>query len=398
MPLAAFTIPLHNRLNVIVLLVVLIVWVFDGPPAEKFRRIRSDKACRKLLWMTVIYLLYAVGLFYSSNLRAGFFNLEVKLSLLLVPMVYATMSHHYLNGKTIRDISNSFVAGTFLATLICLGKAVWDYLGGEGGHVFYYSYLSYYHHASYLSMYIVFSLAVIYFNFFDGKKQNGLPLILFFTIVSLFFTAFIFLLSSKAGLLSFAGLIFIIAIHNFFFRKNRRKGIIILLAGWMASFIFLSVFPYAMHRIGAAASNINSEGSAASEESTAERVFIWKAALDVVSHHWLTGVGTGDVQDVLNRKYNDRGNSYAAGQYLNAHNQYLQTWLSLGLPGLLTLLMMLILPLHRAFRPDFRVYLCFILLFAGNLLFESMLEKQAGVVFYAFFNSVFFLAMQKSDC
>ena len=32
----------------------------------------------------------------------------------------------------------------------------------------------------------------------------------------------------------------------------------------------------------------------------------------------------------------------------------------------------------------------FLLIFAINILFESMLESQAGVIFYAFFNVLFF--------
>jgi hypothetical protein len=51
---------------------------------------------------------------------------------------------------------------------------------------------------------------------------------------------------------------------------------------------------------------------------------------------------------------------------------------------------MLFLPAVAAFRRKDYIYFFFIILFSMNILVESMFENQAGVVFYAFFNSLLF--------
>jgi len=75
---------------------------------------------------------------------------------------------------------------------------------------------------------------------------------------------------------------------------------------------------------------------------------------------------------------------------LNAHNQYLQTMITLGIIGLIVLLLNLILPALYSMEQKHYLYLVFLILIGFNLLFESMLETQAGVVFYAFFNAYLF--------
>ncbi|NQV01123.1 MAG: hypothetical protein HQ542_00625, partial [Bacteroidia bacterium] len=65
-------------------------------------------------------------------------------------------------------------------------------------------------------------------------------------------------------------------------------------------------------------------------------------------------------------------------------NQYLQTYLSVGLIGFIVLVTMLAWPGILAFRRKNYIYFFFLLLFGMNILTESMFENQAGVVFYAF--------------
>jgi len=108
-------------------------------------------------------------------------------------------------------------------------------------------------------------------------------------------------------------------------------------------------------------------------------------------------VGTGDVEDALVKKYQEKGISMAAEQRLNAHNQYIQTYLAIGLPGFLILALMLFLPAWQAFRRYNLVYFLFLSIMAFNFIFESMLEAQSGVVFYAFFNVFLFATKSVSE-
>ncbi len=125
-----------------------------------------------------------------------------------------------------------------------------------------------------------------------------------------------------------------------------------------------------------------------SEESTASRIAIWKAAKAVIQQHPFAGAGTGDAKDELMKEYENREMAFAFSMKLNAHSQFLQTSIALGLPGLLLLCSGLFLPLFSGWKKNNYLYVTFLLLVIFNVAAESMFETQAGVVFYAFFNSL----------
>jgi len=131
--------------------------------------------------------------------------------------------------------------------------------------------------------------------------------------------------------------------------------------------------------------------SANTSDGTSERILIWKTSFEIIRENFLFGVGTGDIKDELMRKYNEKKMTTAYNLKLNAHNQYLQSFIATGFLGFIIFLSSLILPAIIAIRQKNIIYLMFIFLVAFNFLFESMLEVQAGVVFYAFFNSLLFI-------
>ena len=104
------------------------------------------------------------------------------------------------------------------------------------------------------------------------------------------------------------------------------------------------------------------------------------------------GDGIGDVNTVLLKQYAKQELTVLSEKELNPHNQLLQTLVALGLLGGITLILTLIAPLVLAIKKSHFLYSFFILLILINLLTESILERQAGVIFYAFFNALFFTA------
>jgi O-antigen ligase len=86
--------------------------------------------------------------------------------------------------------------------------------------------------------------------------------------------------------------------------------------------------------------------------------------------------------------YKERGMKGAFEHQLNAHNEYYQVFISLGIIGFILLLVTLYFPFIFAFRTGNTIYLLFLLIVVLNFLTESMFETQAGVMFYAFFNSL----------
>ena len=90
------------------------------------------------------------------------------------------------------------------------------------------------------------------------------------------------------------------------------------------------------------------------------------------------------------KKYQQLGYTGAYSHKLNAHNQFLQTGIALGIIGILFLIITLVLPAYISWQQNNYFYVCLIVLLSFNFLTESMLETQSGVMFYAFLSSLLF--------
>ncbi len=103
----------------------------------------------------------------------------------------------------------------------------------------------------------------------------------------------------------------------------------------------------------------------------------------------MTGIGIGNVQPALNDLYEKRGKEELKKMEYNTHNQYAQVWISNGLPGIIMLILMLGVPLYYSFKSKEYAYQTFLIIMAICFLTENVLARQHGVIFYAFFNSLF---------
>ena len=322
--------------------------------------------------------------------------MEVKLSLLVFPLLFSTIDHQWMDKAFVQRLFNLFIAGTILSCLLCIGIALNKYIGGADFTVFYYKELSIFHHPSYMAMYINFAVVIILYklvsrwnSYSPGWKVSWLALLIFFNV-------FIITLASKAGIISL-GLVYLIAVSYVIARKKFSLSWVIGLMLAALAFLYM-FFPYSYNRMTVARAAVEQEElDKESTEGSVLRMLIWQSSFEILEDHFLFGVGTGDVANALMEKYEEKGITLGVEQRLNAHNQFLQIWLAIGIPGLITLLLMLLLPAWQAFRRYNLVYFLFLFIMAFNFIFESMLEAQSGVVFYAFFNMFLFIAKDKVE-
>ena len=112
----------------------------------------------------------------------------------------------------------------------------------------------------------------------------------------------------------------------------------------------------------------------------------------------LFGSGSGDVKDVVVEAYGANGCTDLQEIGFNLHNQYFQTLVALGIIGLLLLASIFAFPLFGVrFDVASSAALAFLFIVAINLLFESMLERIAGIMFFAFFYGLFFCVKPRSN-
>jgi O-antigen ligase len=389
----SFFLPVFGKLVPPFIILLFLNWIVDAPYLKTFRLVFRERQRFLLLSFSFIYLVYLIGLFYSQNMKYAREDLEIKLSLLIFPVIFSTLEAGIPSRKETGRILNFFVIGSVLGTLFLLGHSWYNETWRHMDHAFYYSNLSWFFHPTYLSMYLAFSVAIIAWKITFAPERIRPLFKILMIILTIYFFILIILLSSKAGLISLS---FVLVFFSALFivrKKNWITGLVMLITSMLMLYMGLQYFPFVTDRISsaektlAASTPINSD----SRGSTAERLMVWKSGIEIIMEHPIFGIGTGDVKDELLSRYDRNKILPALNKRLNAHCQYIQTFISIGIAGFLLLLGMIILPLAVAFRRQQYLYVIFLLIFAVNIAFESMFETQAGVVFYSFFNIVFFI-------
>ncbi len=122
--------------------------------------------------------------------------------------------------------------------------------------------------------------------------------------------------------------------------------------------------------------------------SFTQRFLYLVAGKNIIKENFWLGVGTGDVDEAF-LNYYDAVNSPLHGRNRKkAHNQYVTIMVALGLVGLLFWLVSFYFPLFIPKQyPE--LYMYFVLIVSLSFLTDNTLERHAGVIFYAFFNSIF---------
>ncbi len=118
------------------------------------------------------------------------------------------------------------------------------------------------------------------------------------------------------------------------------------------------------------------------------RLFYLKSAIAVIKTNPLFGVGTGDVQEVINDEYRKSGSPLDEEWYKRPHNQFITITVALGIIGFIVFLISLIFPLIELKQHLHALYYLFFASAIISFLFEDTLETQIGLSFFAVFNTV----------
>jgi O-antigen ligase len=379
--LIAFFLPLA-RLVPIMIILLLLNWIVEGGFKTKFKAILSSELA---LLFCSFYILHLIGLFYTENMQSGAFDIQVKLSLFLFPLIYASRPLH---AGQLKPLFFSLLGGSLLSSLILLTRAIYLYTTTHDSSCFFYeNFSSYLIHPSYLAMYLNVGITWILLHLYKNTLLFGKFSKIISLILILFFSLVLVLLSSKLGLITLT-LIYLCALICYSF-KNYKVGIIGLIIAIIAGLGIIRFVPAIADRMKTATAAITAPAiNNADAESTAVRMLIWKAANKVIAEHFIVGTGTGDSKDELIKEYEKRGMAGAVQNRLNAHNEFYQVFVALGLIGIIIFCTQLMVPLVVSVKEKNSMYTFFLVIIILNFLTESMLEGEAGVLFYGFFNSI----------
>jgi O-antigen ligase len=380
-------------LNSICSMALFVYWLFFSKKEFSF----SSGKSRWTILFCLLYLLVITGTFYTGNMHEAVFKLQQKSALLIFPVVMGTSSA--ITPAVYRRTFSVFTWSTFLACLYCIIHGIYIFLQhGTTVQLSGYPMVILKDMSPFiLALCCLLSLMYVFQHVYLAKthKEPLSPLYGYISI-AIFLFFFLFLLGNRNILICMCGVFIFFCfrlIPKMHYRLTLLTGLVILLI------LTINFNPYFNRQWNDLVDFSKENTIQLDEDSTLGRdwggktirLAIWDCSMDIIQKHWLTGVGTGDVQDELQQAYEKR-KFYFASRYnrYNAHNQYLQETLASGLPGLIIFTCSIFLPLyHNIIRKKNTLYTLFLLSFAFICITESILEISKGVIWYSFFNALF---------
>ncbi|MCK9163233.1 MAG: O-antigen ligase family protein [Bacteroidales bacterium] len=331
----------------------------------------------------IFYSLHIIGLFYSSDKSEAIFDLQVKLPILILPLLFLFMPDKFLTKNYLFKYSIAIVIGLIINIFYCFTDGIIRSITNSSTLIseITYTKLSASLHPSYLSLFASVGLILSYIIPLEEmfKIRSNMVRIIKIAIASII-TFFILMLNSRSGLIVLTIAYIWIIYDMFFLRKRRYQSIIILL--------IISISYIAIFNLNALSNRYNTAIESITETHTtnqgansmSQRKFIYGSSLNLILEKPLFGQGTGDVRKSLNNLYEK--NNVKFYSYLNAHNQFIQTTIALGLIGLIIILLLFIIPIINIIKSREYYLIAIYLIIGFSFLFESMLDRSMGAYFF----------------
>jgi O-antigen ligase len=330
-------------------------------------------------------MLYLAGSVKSFDNPETQFDYTQKASVFFIGLL--TLNKKWLMPSHLNRLKRGFIFGNILALVICLVMAVLNFAKTGNTKSFFYSELSFFMHTSYFAMYLCFSIAMILQGLFDGAKLLKSYWLSFGCIT--FFSTGVILLDSKTGIIT---LLLISAMYAFKFLasiKIKTKHLLILAIIIFTLGILISTNQSSrFSKIIADYNAIDQPVEKIDESTEGKRVYIWKSAIEVIKENLWLGTGVGNDNQALANEYNEKGYFFLAKKNLNAHNQYLQVFMTLGIAGFIFFVAYSILPLYYGIRHKDLLIISFAVIMIVNMLTESVLNRQAGIIFWTIWGTL----------
>lgn len=366
---------------------------------------KTIKGKTPVLLVAGLYVLALIGMLYTTNMKMGGRSLEVKLTLFLFPIIMAFVGP--FDKKLINKLLSFFAHTVAISAIVCFIGAFQMYLDdGKWCHFFYsdlviYKLIPPHYFGMYVSFAFFIHLTTLVKEFGTLKKQYRNLLIFELAL----FVVFIALLSARAQWLAFALTFGAVALFFFKQRGQLKRGLLYLVAIFAVLFALVLTMPQSRKRFFETVDELKSVKGVVNKKQTNHRVFIWSYGSEVVQENWLIGTGTGCGVDALHEKlltcdavFWRAHTPYKLSEFrYNYHNAFLQHAATHGIVGLIVLFGLFVLSFIRSIKTSDYLLMAFTMLVFISFFTESMLERQAGVLFFAFFYPLLMLRENQKD-
>ena len=327
-----------------------------------------------LFWLATLYILYCIGMLWSSNTAYGMMDLQIKLPLILIPFLFCFVPREHLTKKRLWIYASAFITGITIVLSYLLIAAILRSMQAETFNFrrIMYIYLSANYAPNYLATETCIAAILTFFNPLKFLRISNKGVIIIKSCLLCFFNTLLILLDSRVGSIGIAVADLIILFHLF------RKRNILLALLFIAYVIGNVAFVGAMSRLPFERSIPKSASGSSESRLTIYYYVLNKSIMN--SPVW--GYGTGDTKDVLTKMHSDEQIGFK--RYLNAHNQFLQTTVAIGVLGLACLVAVFVCFALRLWERKYFALLAGLAIIGLLMMTESSLERQAGVHFCSF--------------
>lgn len=348
-----------------------------------------------IILFSVLFLVYALGLFYSENMEAGL-NQVYRKSPMLFLSIFVFILRRKIKKNTMFSAMKMY---GYSVTFVCITSIIlavyncYDYkpdilLHCTSDQNLASVFISY--HKLYLSLYITIAIFFVVYSIFYGSNKFKLFSINSIKLLVLFIT--LMLLGGRNSLL--VSTLIVIAIPSFYWLKNKNIKNFVFFSSTILTLVITSVYfnPKLLEKTKEAFNFGNQYSISKKWGGVAVRKIIWENSYNIFKKNLIIGVGTGDAQDELNKSYEIHleTNALNQGTY-NAHNDILQIAITTGVLGICIYLFSLIYIFYISFNKQNYIHCIFVIIFFISGLTESLLERDMGIRVYSFFTILLFI-------
>ena len=312
---------------------------------------------------------------YTDNIAEGWNDVLLKISIFLLPLFM--MSTSFISGQKRFQILKIFALLMMLMAASDLILSFLDYNESGSSKVFFYVGLTHFlpRQPHYVSWYYSMALFISLYQILRGSNKK-----LLWALGAGLLLVSLILLTSRAFYIAFT-FVFIVSVVKAFrssiLSKQTLRVVILALGLFIIGIISI---PNTSSRIIDAKNEVKSL-MGTSSKYTNPRVHLWEHGVQLIVENPLLGLGVGDAREALTKTFEEIRPNFFRYNF-NFHNQYLQSWAEVGILGVLLLIFLMIRPFSQ--KDQHPLFLIFLGLTLIGFLTESMLERQAGVLFFAF--------------
>ena len=350
---------------------------------KKIHFIRTNKI---ILLYSLFFLVQCVGYLYSADKALAIRRISVMLPLLFLPAIIISESISFKSFNKVLIVAKYLIVLTFLYYLIVhlfiiqrplsafVHFTIKDKLGIS---------------QFYLAFIILVPILISAKSIVSKKHiiENGILLV---------FSFFILLLLGNKTVLIFIFILIIIA-FILLVRQKKQKSALALVVFVLLGTTMISQTTIIKERMAVFVKTLDldletiiTKNKFTETKNTLEhRILINYIASKEILKSLPFGVGTGDYQSALNTQYALTNFKKGIRGELNNHNQYLAEFLKTGILGGFAFIYLLILLLFKLNNNQF-YFPVFLLFFVIGCFLESYLDRQHGVIIFAFLIPYFY--------